>query len=261
MKGLGLSAKGCFWEGVGVLIDIHCHILPGIDDGPASIHDALKMARLAAKDGVHTIVATPHCFDGVYNCQGQDVVTRCEEFNAVLAHENIDLKVLPGAEVRLTPELCRAVEQGRALTLADSQSWLLLELPEMFIPDAVDMTIRSLRDAGVTTIIAHPERNSMIMGKPEVLDRLIRIGAEMQLTADSLLGGFGKDSKKLALQLLKMSVHCYLGSDGHCAKKRKPVLAKAVKVAAKHIGNEAANDLVSIHLEVTPQKLKKIVCS
>jgi protein-tyrosine phosphatase len=239
------------------LIDIHCHILPGIDDGPASIQDALKMARLAAKDGVHTIVATPHCFDGVYNCQGQDVVARCEEFNAVLAHENIDLTVLPGAEVRLTPELSQAISEGRVLTLADSLRWLLLELPEMFIPDAVVMSIRSMQKIGITTIIAHPERNSMILGKPEVLARLVEAGAQLQLTADSVLGGFGKDAKRVALQILNMNARCYLGSDGHCARKRKPILAKAVKVAAKHIGNEAANDLVSIHLEVAPQKLRK----
>jgi protein-tyrosine phosphatase len=243
------------------VIDIHCHILPGIDDGPETITEALKMARLAVKDGVRTIVATPHCFDGVYNCQELDIVARCDEFNEVLIQESIELTVLPGAEVRFTPELSQAVEQGGTLTLGDSCDYMLLELPALFIPDAVLMTIRSLHQVGITTILAHPERNSMLLGKPEILDRLIAAGAEMQLTADSLLGDFGKDTKKMAYSLLQLNVRCYLGSDGHSAKKRKPILAKAVKVAAREIGGERAAELVSLRLESLRQELKKIVCN
>ena len=228
------------------MIDIHCHILPGIDDGPPTAAEAMKMARLAVKDGVRTIVATPHCFDGVYDCQHLDIVARCEEFNTMLVQESIALTVLPGAEVRFSPELSKAVEQGQVLRFGDSCDFMLLELPALFIPDAVVMTIRSLQQIGVATILAHPERNRMLLQKPGILSRFIRAGAEIQLTADSLLGDFGMEAQKIACQLLQLSVRCYLGSDGHSFKKRKPVLTKAVRVAAKEIGEERAAKLVSI---------------
>jgi protein-tyrosine phosphatase len=101
----------------------------------------------------------------------------------------------------------------------------------------------------------------MLLGKPEILYRFIGAGAEMQLTGDSLLGDFGRDVKKMACQLLQLNVRCYLGSDGHNAKKRKPVLTKAVKVAAREIGGESAAELVSLRLEKKRQKLMKIVSS
>ncbi len=240
------------------LIDIHCHILPGLDDGPESVEEALQMARLAVKNGVRTIVATPHCFDGVYNCQERDIVGRCETFNRALVQENIALKVLPGAEVRFTPELVLAVEKNQTLTLGGSCAYMLLELPELFIPDAVVMTIRSLQRLGVATILAHPERNSMLLWKPDVLDKLIRAGVRMQLTADSVLGGFGKESKNMVCQLLQMELPCYLGSDGHNTGQRKPLLAKAVKVAAREIGRKKAAEMVALQCENTRQGLRKI---
>ena len=235
------------------MIDIHCHILPGIDDGPGNMQDAVKMARLAVKDGVHTVIATPHCFDGVYNCQDYDIIGLCEEFNAILETENIALVVLPGAEVRFTPELILAVEQGRALTLANSYSFLLVELPEFFIPEAVAGIVRLLWETEIRIILAHPERNSMILGNSDILRRLIDAGAEVQLTGDSLLGNLGKEPQKLARRLLQMDVPCYLASDGHGVRLRKPLLAKALKAAGKVIGKQRIAELVDINLNVMPQ--------
>ncbi len=231
------------------MIDIHCHILPGIDDGPGNMRDAIKMARLAVKDGIRTVIATPHCFDGVYNAQTQDIVGLCAEFNGVLRAEDISLTVLPGAEVRFTPELALAVEEGQSLTFADRHGFLLVELPELFIPEAVAGIIRSFRKAGIRIILAHPERNSMVLGRNTIMQRLIDEGAEVQLTGDSLLGNFGKEPQKMSCQLLKMDVRCYLASDGHCARRRKPVLAKALKAAGKIIGKERAAELVDIDLK------------
>ncbi len=230
------------------MIDVHCHILPGLDDGPGNIQDALKMARLAVKDGISTIVATPHCYDGVYNCQSKDIVACCENFNIELRKQGIALTVLPGAEIRFSPELSQAVEQGNALTLADGRDVLLLELPELFILDAVLMAVRSLKRKGITTLIAHPERNSMLMARPDVLKKIIEADALLQLTAGSLLGVFGRDSKIMAYKLLESGAPCYLASDGHCIKKRKPILKKAVKAASRKIGWDRAEELVSFKL-------------
>lgn len=243
------------------MIDIHCHILPGLDDGPGDIREALAMARMAVKDGVRSIIATPHCYDGVYNCQNRDIAAVCAEFNAHLRAGRIDLTVFPGAEVRLTPELPAAIEHNRIQALKGRGSCFLLELPEMFIVEGVVRTIKLLCDSGVRCIVAHPERNASLLGKRDILPSLISAGAEMQVTAGSLLGDFGRDSKELAHHILQLPVVCYLGSDGHCARRRKPILAKAVTVAAKSIGNERAADLVSFCLDEEVSSSRQYACN
>jgi protein-tyrosine phosphatase len=230
------------------LIDIHCHILPGLDDGPQDLQTALKMGRIAARDGVHTIIATPHCYDGVYDCQDHDIIAHTDMFNAALQDEHIALTVLPGAEIRLTPEFLYCVRQGKVLTLGNGFSAVLLELPEMFIPDAVVRVIKKLLSRGVRCILAHPERNSLILVKHEILENLIYAGAEVQFTADSLTGGFGRESRLLVQKFIKREVRCYLASDGHCAKKRKPILRKAVKRSSQLVGHAAADKMVTIEL-------------
>ncbi len=137
---------------------------------------------------------------------------------------------------------------GKVQSLGDTNNVVLLELPEMFIPEAIVSIIKLLRNKGVRCIIAHPERNSLLLAKRSVLDSLICAGAELQLTGGSLLGKFGNDHKKLADYVFQSGARCYLGSDGHCEKKRKPVLAKAVKIAARRLGKLAATKLVTIDL-------------
>jgi protein-tyrosine phosphatase len=227
------------------LIDIHCHILPGIDDGPKDVKTALKMAKIAVKDGVRLIIATPHCYDGVFDCQSLDIVALCAEFNELLNQQRINLMILPGAEIRLAPELVRLVDEGKTVALGGFVSTLLLELPEIFIPDVVENTIRILCRKGVRCIIAHPERNSLILSKNELVTGMVFAGAELQISGGSLLGDFGLKTKFLAQRFLRSDGRCYLASDGHNTKKRKPVLAKAVKNASKIIGSDAAKRLVA----------------
>lgn len=230
------------------MIDIHCHILPGIDDGPQDMQAAVKMATVAVKDGIRTVIATPHCYDGVYDCQTVDIRERCRVLNDTLKKYQISLEVLPGAEIRLTPELIERFLSGAVMTLGDSRKALLLELPEMFIPEAVENVISTLRDEGVRSIIAHPERNSLILSRNNILKILQNVGAEFQITADSLLGKFGKCSKQMAETILKMDAPCYIASDAHCAKRRKPQLSKAFKRVIKLIGREAALEMLEIDL-------------
>jgi len=227
------------------LIDIHCHILPGIDDGPKDVKTALKMAKIAVKDGIEIIIATPHCYDGVFDCQSYDIIALCAEFNELLNQQKINLMVLPGAEIRLVPELIQLVDEGETVVLGGFVSTLLLELPEIFIPHVVENTISMLCRRGVRCIIAHPERNSLILSKNELITGMVFAGAELQISGGSLLGDFGLKAKFFAQRLLCSSGCCYLASDGHNIKKRKPVLAKAVKNASKIIGNDAAKRLVA----------------
>lgn len=226
------------------MIDIHCHILPGIDDGPKDMKTAVKMARIAAKDGIETVVATPHCFDGVYNCQSVDIVALCANFNERLCQDNINLTVLPGAEIRMVPGVVELVDRGEAASLGGFVGTLLFELPEVFIPEGVEKTINMLRKRGVRCIIAHPERNSFLFSRKEVVTGLVFAGAELQIDGGSLLGEFGRAVRSFARQLLQVEGCCFLGSDGHDIKRRKPVLARAVRCAARIVGKDAAEGLV-----------------
>lgn len=226
------------------MIDIHCHILPGVDDGPATVKEALQMAQMAAKDGVNTIVATPHCFDGLHEPDFEHVIALCDEFNQLLRLKNIKLQILPGAEFRLSPEVMDAVSKKNIVTLGSSIQHLLVELPVLFIPEAVVGMLNTIKQAGYTVIIAHPERNAMILNDHNLITDFIATGAELQITAGSLLGTYGRVSKDLSMLLLEMDVRCYLGSDGHDARRRKPLLSKAVKYAKKQIGKAGAAKLV-----------------
>jgi protein-tyrosine phosphatase len=229
------------------LIDIHCHILPGIDDGASRMSDSLAMARLAADDGVRTIIATPHCHDGIYECQRHDIPAACERLNAVLIAKSVPLQVLPGAEIRLTPEFIEAFAAGRLLGLAGPGA-VLLELPELFISEAVIRVIRHLQKKNVRCIVAHPERNSLLYSQDRLVSELVDAGAELQLTAGSLAGEFGSEAKAFSGRLLQSGATCYLASDGHCTRRRKPLLSKGLRLAEKLIGRERAANLVHFPL-------------
>ncbi len=229
------------------MIDIHCHILSGIDDGPSRLIDSLAMATLAAADGVRTIIATPHCHDGVYEGQRHDIPAACERLNAVLIARGVPLQVLPGAEIRLTPEFGEAFAAGRLLGLANSGA-VLIELPDMFIAEAVIMVVRNLQKRHVRCILAHPERNTLLLGQEPILAQLVEAGAEMQLTAGSLAGEFGSEAKAFSGRILQSGATCYLASDGHCTRRRKPLLSKGLRLAEKIIGRERAAALVNFSL-------------
>jgi protein-tyrosine phosphatase len=230
------------------LIDIHCHILPGIDDGPPDLKTALKMARVAVKDGITTIVATPHCYDGVYDCQQYDIRALCRSLDTAFRNENIRLRVVPGAEIRLTPEFLELVEKNKLLTLGNCGKDVLVELPDFFLPAVVCELFKKLRNKKVRCIVAHPERNSLILSNNRILEELVDAGAALQITAGSLTGFWGKEPQLLARKILQLSCRRFLGSDGHCNKKRKPVLAKAKKIIGKLTGNEIALKMVSLKL-------------
>ena len=239
------------------MIDIHCHILPGIDDGPRHLDDALAMVRLAVQDGIRTIIATPHCHDGVYEGQLHDIRAACVRFNAVLAAENLPLQVLAGAEIRFTPEFVEALNAGRLPSLA-GQGAFLLELPELFITEAVVRVIKFLKKKNARCILAHPERNALLLSRNAILTQLVEAGAELQLTAGSLAGEFGNEAKVFSGRILQSGATCYLASDGHCCRRRKPLLAKGVRLAEKLIGREKATALVHFPFDQEMQSLQAV---
>lgn len=220
------------------MIDIHCHILPGIDDGPPDMETSLEMARMAATDGIHTIIATPHLASAEYP---KDILLEAlAELNAQIKSHGIPLTVLFGAEVQAHIALAAA----DSFCLAGSSS-LLVEFPHSYLPADSEDLIYSLVTNKITPIIAHPERNGQISREPWLLSPLIELGAKTQVTAESVTGELGMSAKNCTDYLLqKRQVH-YIATDSHSPGFRKPILSKAVKQAARIIGKAEALKLVS----------------
>lgn len=218
------------------MIDIHCHILPGIDDGSPDLESSLAMARIAANDGIHTIIATPHISD--ISSSKQSLLDAVTVLNSELKQHNIPLTVLCGAEVQAHIALIVADR----FCLADS-SFLLLEFPHSYLPGDAAEVIAVLMSRSITPIIAHPERNRDAGREPWKLTPLIEIGAKIQITAESLTGKMGITAKNCAEYLLQNKQVHYLATDSHAPEFRKPVLSQAVSLAAKTVGEDQARKM------------------
>lgn len=211
------------------MIDIHAHILPGLDDGAASTAEALQMAAIAAAGGTTAMVATPHVISGLYDNTPPQIRAAVALLNSSLAVENIPLQILPGAEYRLEPDLPRHLQAGRLLTVNDTGYYLLVELPPALLPGYAEQILYEIQLQGVTPIIAHPERNSELARSPQKLGRLARRGILAQVTAGSLLGHFGPAAKRGAQKMLADGVAQVVASDAHSTRKRPPALAAAAR--------------------------------
>jgi len=228
-----------------VLIDIHVHILPEIDDGAGSLDEAVEMSRCACGDGISAVVATPHVISGIYHPARETILTAVGRFNSVLRENDIPLEVLPGAEYRLEPDLPERLTRGELLTLNDSGRYLLVEMPSACVPRYAGRIFYELLLRGVTPVIAHPERNTMLVKEPSLLYDLVFRGALAQVTAGSLTGVFGSGAARTARLFLEHGCVHFLASDAHSAGGRAPVLSGALKKAGCFLSPEEAARLVS----------------
>ncbi len=220
-------------------IDIHCHLLPGLDDGPADWNEALRMARMAVADGVAAVVATPHQLGRYARNRGATIRAVAVRLQQMLDERGIRLKVLPGADVRIEPELVDKLRSGEVLTVADRRRHVLLELPhEIYTP--LDRLLAELNGAGMVGILTHPERNLGILSQPAVLPRLATRGCLMQLTAGSLLGSFGPRIRRFSESLLADGLVHFIASDGHGTGSRPPGLGSAFQRVAELAGPDVA---------------------
>ncbi|OPZ72745.1 MAG: Tyrosine-protein phosphatase YwqE [Firmicutes bacterium ADurb.Bin456] len=227
------------------MIDIHTHILPGLDDGPDSLEEALEMARRAVAGGARIMVATPHVVAGLYPNSREAVLAALGEFRRVLEENSIPLTVLPGAECRLEPDLDERLARGELLTINDGGRYLLVELPPMLVPEYTAQVCYQLRLRGVTPIIAHPERNAGLVREPGLLYDLISRGALSQITAGSLTGHLGSAAAAAAKKFLGLGYVQFIASDAHSCTGRGPLLAEAAGAAARLLGAEQGQSLVS----------------
>jgi protein-tyrosine phosphatase len=232
------------------VIDLHAHILPGIDDGPRFLEEALEMARLAVADGITTVVATPHLFrrrsvDFHELLHPDDVRRAVASFNEKLGEENIGLTVLPGCEVPLFPEIIKFFDENRILTLNDGQRYICLEMPDSVIPPATEDIIFQLNSRGITPIITHPERNLVFYQMPDKLRRFISLGCLAQITARSLTRGFGWGVSRFTKKLVREGLVHIMATDAHNVEKRPPVMGKALEKLRKLVGESQARDMVT----------------
>ncbi len=227
------------------MIDIHTHILPSLDDGPKTIEESIGLCKIAANDGIKTIVATPHSKDGVYEAKSDDTLRKVKELNLKLKEIQLDLEILPGAEVHINERLVEYIKNGEVLTINNGRKFLLLELPFFFVPPITDELISNLRSIGIVSIISHAERITKFQKTPKILDQLVKSGTLIQITAQSLTGDFGSRERKCAEWLLKHEMVHFIASDVHSLTGRPPILSKALERAAKIIGEQKARALVS----------------
>jgi protein-tyrosine phosphatase len=219
-----------------MMIDTHSHILPGIDDGAGDTAEALEFIREAVSQGVTVIYATPHSYDGVYNCE-RDVICRVwQQLTEEVRKENLDIRIMPGSEIRLNLDLVDLLDAGHLVTLGDGGTFVLLELPPMFIAAGLIRIIYQLRERGVTPIIAHAERNPMLVKQPELALDLTAAGARLQVTAGSLTGDYGRIIFKAAKHMVETDRVFCLGSDIH--PNRKYRMKAAAKTLEKWIGKK-----------------------
>ena len=238
------------------MIDLHAHILPGIDDGPRSLEDALEMARLAVADGITTLVATPHLFRrksvDFHNLNRPDDIRQAvARFNEKLAEEQIDLTVLPGCEIPLFTEIIKFIDEQQILTINDNERYICLEMPDTVIPPATENIIFELNSRGITPIITHPERNMVFYEMPDKLRRFISLGCLAQITARSLTRGFGWGVARFTRRLVRDGLIHLMASDAHNVAKRPPVMGNALKKLSKMVGERQARDMV----ETFPERI------
>ncbi|WP_106496250.1 tyrosine-protein phosphatase [Lentibacillus sp. Marseille-P4043] len=234
------------------MIDINCHILPGLDDGPQSLRETLAMAKKAAKQGIHTVIATPHHNNGMFQNEKDAIIGAVDYVNAKLREAEIDLMVLPGQEIMMYADIVADLERGLLLPLNESSGYVLLEMPTSHVPSFASQLVFDMQIAGYKPIIAHPEENRELVDNPNRLYDLVKNGALTQLNAASITGSAGKRTEKFALNMLEASLAQFIGSNAYDAKKRDSKLQQAYKVMTKQLGAQTA-DLLMENSELLTQ--------
>ena len=225
------------------MIDLHCHMLPGIDDGAPDEATSLEMARIAVADGIETTACTPHIYPGLYENDAAGIMARVKGLQSRLAEEGIALKLTVGADAHLTPELLGRLKKGTAPSLAGGR-YFLLEPPHTVAPPRFSESTFDFVAAGYIPVLTHPERLSWIKQHYQVFVQLVKAGAWMQITAGSLNGRFGEAAKYFGEKMLDDGLVHILATDAHSLKHRPPLLAEGRRAAEKYVGKEEARRLV-----------------
>ena len=227
------------------MIDIHLHILPGVDDGPKTMEQTLQLARALVQEGIHTAIATPHYNDEFPQRPAAEIRERVGEVQQELERHAIPLRLFAGHEVLISPALLEDVQAGRVATLNGGR-YLLLELwNSMWLPDT-ERIIFALRTIGIIPVLAHVERYRAIQQDHSRLKALLQQGVIAQITASSLIGLQGRTIRRCAEALLKEGLIQCIASDAHGLHTRPPRVAEGLQCAARMLGRERVHQMVEI---------------
>ena len=225
------------------MIDLHSHILPGIDDGAADLAVSLAMARAFVADGVTTVACTPHILPGLYHNSGTQIRRAVLELQAAIDSAGILLRLVTGADNHITPNFVAGLRDGTLLSLADSR-YVLVEPPHHVAPARLDDLFFGLMVAGYVPILTHPERLTWIKSQYATIIRLVQAGVWIQITAGSLAGAFGRQPLYWAEKMLQEGHVHILATDAHDCDRRPPELERGRVRAEKLVGANEAEHLV-----------------
>jgi protein-tyrosine phosphatase len=227
------------------MIDIHCHILPGIDDGAKDMTEALALINLAAEDGIKRIVVTPHLHTGRFDNYLSVIESSFLVLQQAVDEAKIQIELAYAAEVRLDSEILSLLSRQQLPLYGryNNQQFMLLEFPHSHIPAGSEILVRHLLKKNITPVIAHPERNRDLLKSPDKIKPFVRLGCWFQLTASSITGHFGEACQALALSYMAQDYIQIIATDAHNLKRRPPLLSEARNEIVAMFGEEKAQQL------------------
>jgi protein-tyrosine phosphatase len=225
------------------MLDLHCHILPGLDDGAADVSVSIEMAKAFVADGVQVVACTPHILPGLYHNSGPQIRQATSALQEVLDREGIPLKLVTGADNHITSRFVAELRSGHLLSLADTR-YVLVEPPHHVAPPRLEDLFFSLLIEGFVPILTHPERLTWLESHYQTVQRLAQAGVWMQLTSGSLLGAFGRRARYWGERMLDEGLVHILATDAHNVTQRPPNLSQGHAAALKRVGAIEAERLV-----------------
>ncbi|MEM1154589.1 MAG: CpsB/CapC family capsule biosynthesis tyrosine phosphatase [Pseudomonadota bacterium] len=228
------------------MIDLHCHLLPGLDDGPQTHAETLQLCRIAIVDGITHAIVTPHIHPGRWPNTKSGIALECRKLQRALNKRNLPLKLGFAAEVRLSDDLIAQIDREEIpfYGKVDGYWVMLLEFPHGHIIPGSERLVRWLLRNKVRPLIAHPERNKQVMRRVQEIYPYVEAGCWLQLTGGSILGSFGERAREVAHQLLDDNLVAVVASDGHNSGPRKPQLSDAFDYVCEHYGDARADMLM-----------------
>ncbi|NBI29320.1 tyrosine-protein phosphatase [Chengkuizengella marina] len=220
------------------MIDLHSHILPGIDDGAKDLEESVQLAREAVKQGITKMIATPHHRNGSYYNSKDEILKAVDLLNEEMFLENIQLEIYPGQETRIYKDMVHDIELGELLSLNDDDKYIFVELPSNHVPRYTNQLLFDLQLIGLKPIIVHPERNQEFIENPETLYQFVKGGALTQVTAASVVGKFGKKIQKFTEQLIEHHQTHFVASDVHHVIRRGFYLNEAYEYIDQEFGTK-----------------------
>ena len=226
------------------MIDLHSHILAGLDDGAKNDSDSIELLKAAVADGISFIYATPHHQNGRFENEWEQVLRGVGQLNKIAKKNNLPVEVLPGQEIRLYGEIIEDFKKGKIKGLGGNTDYLLIEFSSSHIPRFAERLFYEMGLEGLKPIIVHPERNAEFLKYPEKLLNFVEKGALVQLTAASILGIFGKKIQKFSFRIIGSEAAHFIASDAHNIHTRGFKMQEAFKLVEKRFGSECKEGLL-----------------